>query len=86
MSDWRMQARCRDSETPDLWFPVGETGPALLQVEEAKRECRMCSVRVFCLQWALNTGQDAGVWGGLSEDERRAMKRRNARRKNGAAS
>ena len=32
-----------------------------------------------CLRWALETGQDAGVWGGLSEDERRALKRRNAR-------
>ena len=34
-----------------------------------------------CLAWALETGQDAGVWGGMSEDERRALKRRNARTK-----
>ena len=32
-----------------------------------------------CLAWALESGQDAGVWGGLSEDERRALKRRAAR-------
>jgi WhiB family redox-sensing transcriptional regulator len=32
-----------------------------------------------CLNWALETGQDAGVWGGLSEDERRSLKRRRAR-------
>jgi WhiB family transcriptional regulator, redox-sensing transcriptional regulator len=32
-----------------------------------------------CLQWALESGQDSGVWGGLSEDERRALKRRSAR-------
>jgi WhiB family redox-sensing transcriptional regulator len=32
-----------------------------------------------CLTFALETGQDAGVWGGMSEDERRALKRRNAR-------
>jgi WhiB family redox-sensing transcriptional regulator len=32
-----------------------------------------------CLQWALESGQDAGVWGGMSEDERRAQKRRGAR-------
>jgi WhiB family redox-sensing transcriptional regulator len=32
-----------------------------------------------CLQWALESGQDAGVWGGMSEDERRALKRRTAR-------
>ncbi|HLS13993.1 MAG TPA: WhiB family transcriptional regulator, partial [Beutenbergiaceae bacterium] len=32
-----------------------------------------------CLKWALESGQDAGVWGGMSEDERRALKRRTAR-------
>ena len=41
--------------------------------------CRRCSVVDTCLAWALESGQDAGVWGGLSEDERRALKRRNAR-------
>jgi WhiB family redox-sensing transcriptional regulator len=51
----------------------------LLQIEEAKAVCRRCDVREACLQWALESGQDAGVWGGLSEDERRALKRRNAR-------
>ena len=34
------------------------------------------SVTSDCLQWALDTGQDAGVWGGMSEDERRLLKRR----------
>ncbi len=34
-----------------------------------------------CLTWAMDTGQDAGVWGGMSEDERRAMKRRAARKR-----
>ncbi|MBM02858.1 MAG: hypothetical protein CMH43_03980 [Micrococcales bacterium] len=41
--------------------------------------CRRCPVVDECLRWALESGQDAGVWGGLSEDERRALKRRNAR-------
>ncbi len=76
--DWRHVAACRD-EDPELFFPIGNTGPALLQIEEAKSVCRRCSVREECLQFALETGQDAGVWGGLSEDERRALKRRNAR-------
>ena len=62
--DWRHRAICRD-EDPELFFPVGTSGPALLQIAEAK--------------WALESGQDAGVWGGMSEDERRALKRRNAR-------
>lgn len=76
--DWRQRAACRD-EDPELFFPIGNTGPALVQIEEAKQVCRRCPVIEECLQWALETGQDAGVWGGTSEDERRAMKRRRIR-------
>ena len=76
--DWRHEAACRD-EDPELFFPIGNTGPAMVQIEEAKAVCRRCDVVDECLRWALETGQDAGVWGGLSEDERRALKRRNAR-------
>jgi WhiB family redox-sensing transcriptional regulator len=76
--DWRDHAACRD-EDPELFFPIGNTGPALLQIEEAKAICRICPVEAACLEWALDSGQDAGVWGGLSEDERRALSRRNAR-------
>jgi WhiB family redox-sensing transcriptional regulator len=73
--DWRHRAVCRD-EDPELFFPIGTSGPALLQVEQAKAVCRRCSVTSECLHWALDTGQDAGVWGGMSEEERRALKRR----------
>ena len=76
--DWRHRATCRD-EDPELFFPIGNTGPALLQIEDAKAVCRRCDVVDQCLQWALESGQDAGVWGGMSEDERRALKRRAAR-------
>ncbi|WP_409239389.1 WhiB family transcriptional regulator [Streptomyces sp. PA5.6] len=76
--DWRHHAVCRE-EDPELFFPIGNTGPALLQIEEAKAVCRYCPVMEQCLQWALETGQEEGVWGGLSEDERRAMRRRAAR-------
>jgi WhiB family redox-sensing transcriptional regulator len=76
--DWRHHAACRD-EDPELFFPVGTSGPALLQITEAKTVCRRCPVNAECLNWALGSGQDAGVWGGMSEDERRALKRRNAR-------
>src|SRR3954452_5628394 len=76
--DWRDRAACLD-EDPELFFPIGNTGPAILQIEEAKAVCRRCEVIETCLKWALESGQDAGVWGGLSEDERRALKRRNAR-------
>ncbi|MEO3810887.1 WhiB family transcriptional regulator [Sphaerisporangium sp. B11E5] len=76
--DWRHRAACRDVD-PELFFPIGNTGPALMQIEEAKQVCRSCPVIDSCLKWALESGQDAGVWGGLSEDERRALKRRTAR-------
>lgn len=76
--DWRHRAACRD-EDPELFFPIGTTGPALMQVEDAKAVCMSCSVTEACLNWALENGQDAGVWGGMSEDERRALKRRRAR-------
>jgi len=76
--DWRHQAACREVD-PELFFPIGNTGPALLQIEEAKQVCRRCSVMDECLRWAIDSGQDAGVWGGMSEDERRALKRRTIR-------
>lgn len=76
--DWRHKAVCRD-EDPELFFPVGNSGPALAQIADAKLVCNRCPVTTECLTWALESGQDAGVWGGLSEDERRALKRRNAR-------
>ncbi|MCC3655824.1 WhiB family transcriptional regulator [Streptomyces sp. S07_1.15] len=79
-SDWRERGACRE-EDPELFFPIGNTGPALLQIEEAKAVCRRCPVMETCLQWALENGDDFGVWGGLSEDERRAMKRRAARKR-----
>ena len=60
---------------PELFFPIGTAGPALLQLERAKQVCAGCQVRISCLDWALATGQDAGVWGGTGEDERRALRR-----------
>jgi WhiB family redox-sensing transcriptional regulator len=77
-ADWRDFAACRQ-ESPNLFFPDGSTGPWLLIIEQAKAVCRRCPVVDRCLQWALETGQEAGVWGGLSEDERRVLRRRTAR-------
>src|SRR6478752_4143578 len=76
--DWRDKAACLTVD-PELFFPVGNTGPAVDQIEKAKSVCARCNVTEICLQYALETGQDSGVWGGLSEDERRALKRRAAR-------
>jgi WhiB family redox-sensing transcriptional regulator len=78
MMTWRNRAACLDDD-PELFFPTGNTGPALLQIAEAKAVCGRCKVVGTCLEWAMESGQDFGVWGGLSEDERRALKRRYAR-------
>ena len=72
--DWVHRARCKD-EDPELFFPIGTTGPAAAQIDAAKAICTKCEVRAHCLEWALATGQDAGVWGGMSEEERRALRR-----------
>lgn len=84
---WRNQASCRDVD-PELFFPIGTSPAAKAQVKEAKKVCRGCDVMSTCLAWALDSGQESGVWGGLSEDERLALKRRNARaaRRQGVAS
>jgi WhiB family redox-sensing transcriptional regulator len=75
---WRDHAACLD-ENPELFFPIGNADPAFHQIEQAKVVCRRCEVQQACLRWAIDSRQDAGVWGGLSEDERHALKRRNAR-------
>jgi WhiB family transcriptional regulator, redox-sensing transcriptional regulator len=72
---WRRYAICRDTD-PDLFFPVGTTGHALLQIDRAKQVCGECPVNVECLEYALETNQDSGIWGGTSEEERRTIRRR----------
>ena len=71
---WREQAACRDRDT-DLFFPVGVTGPAIAHIAAAKAVCQACPVRSDCLQFAITTNQEFGVWGGTSEEERRILRR-----------
>ena len=71
---WREHSSCRDTD-PDLFFPVGTTGPALSQIEAAKKVCRQCAAQAGCLEYALSTNQDSGGWGGTSEEERRKLRR-----------
>lgn len=71
---WRFAATCRDTD-PELFFPVGTTGQALLQIAKAKSVCCECPVNVDCLEFALETNQDTGIWGGTSEEERRQIRR-----------
>ncbi len=71
--DWRDRAACL-REDPELFFPIGQAGPAVVQAEEAKRVCRRCEVRETCLSWALEAGLDHGVLGGMTEVERRSLR------------
>lgn len=71
---WRKLALCRDTD-PDLFFPVGTTGPAVDQIAAAKAVCQQCGAQRDCLSFALRTNQDSGVWGGTSEEERRRIRR-----------
>jgi WhiB family redox-sensing transcriptional regulator len=69
-------AACKDAD-PDLFFgPDAEFVTARkMRVAEATAVCGRCLVRLECLAYALDTGQDYGIWGGADEDERRAMLR-----------
>lgn len=78
--DWRNDAACL-TEDPELFFPIGNTESAQRQIAQAKAVCDRCPAVNTCLTWALETGQDSGVCGALSEVERLAFKRREARRR-----
>jgi WhiB family redox-sensing transcriptional regulator len=72
-------AACLGMET-DLFFPAGETGPALEQAGEATLVCASCPVAADCLTWAIETRLDYGIAGGMTKDERAAERRRRHRR------
>ena len=84
LEQWRLRAACRSID-PDLFFPVGSTGQALEHIESAKRVCALCPVNEPCLEFALATNQDSGVWGGTSEEERRTLRRHWLRQRRAAA-
>ena len=70
--EWRMLGACRGLDA-SLFYPDEDD-----TADEAKLVCEHCSVRVACLDYALATNQDSGIWGGLSEDERRDIRRQRA--------
>lgn len=72
---WRIEALCKDTD-PELFFPIGSTGQALQQISRAKIVCDECGVKRECLEFALDTNQDCGIWGGTSEEERRDIRRK----------
>lgn len=70
---WHQLARCRGVD-PEVFYPVSDDGDAV--AEEAKSICALCPVREPCLEFALSTREKDGVWGGLTERERRRVLRR----------
>jgi WhiB family transcriptional regulator, redox-sensing transcriptional regulator len=77
---WAARGECRHSD-PELFFPITAAAPAASQLAEAREICDRCPVRQECLTFALETGQDFGVWGGTTEIERRAIRRKELRRR-----
>ena len=66
---WASEAKCLNAD-PDVFFP--EKGGS---TREAKRICGECPVRAECLEYALEEDERFGIWGGMSERERRKLKR-----------
>lgn len=73
-ANWRDHAACSRLD-PDLFFPVSSKGASLTDIEVAKGVCRRCRVTTACLRCALDLGQVSGIWGGTTEEERRALRR-----------
>jgi WhiB family redox-sensing transcriptional regulator len=68
--EWQDRALCAQTD-PEAFFP--EKGGS---TREAKRICQVCEVRSECLEYALGNDERFGIWGGLSERERRKLKKR----------
>lgn len=71
---WQLDAACRDMPT-DLFFPIGHGEDAQAQANQAKAVCRACLVRSTCLDYALAGNMLYGVFGGMSEEERKDLRR-----------
>ena len=69
---WRSAAACRSSD-PDLFFPVSFAGIAQREIAEALAVCARCPVQAPCREFALRTRQQHGIWGGMTEHERRRL-------------
>ena len=77
---WMEEGSCVYANT-ELFFPVGSSMKAIKQSNEAKAICNECVVKIDCLEYAIRTNQDSGVWGGTTEEERKSLRREY--RKNG---
>ena len=67
---WQADALCAQTD-PEAFFP--EKGGS---TRDAKKICASCEVRAQCLEYALKNDESFGIWGGLSERERRKLRKR----------
>jgi len=79
---WMEEGSCVYANT-ELFFPVGSSMKAIKQANEAKAVCNECVVKIDCLEYAIRTNQDSGIWGGTTTEEERKSLRREYR-KNGS--
>jgi WhiB family redox-sensing transcriptional regulator len=80
--DWQLHGSCRSLESAVFFHPDNERGPARrTRQARAKQICGGCPVLMECREHALRTKEPFGVWGGLDEDERRAIFSRRPRQR-----
>ena len=77
-TNWRSAGACLSAD-PDLFFPISATGRAEKQIAKAKLICAGCTVRLECLEFAMNHDQLFGIWGGTTPQERRVLRAAMAR-------
>ena len=72
---------------PDTWFPTSDERTSKGKADRAVAQalCAACPVQAACATYALETGQDYGVWGALTESQRRALRRERRRAAAGAS-
>lgn len=72
--DWQHQGACRNLDTEMFFHPEGERGLARQRRSAAaKRICQTCPVADQCLEHALSSREPYGIWGGMTEEERRSQ-------------
>jgi WhiB family redox-sensing transcriptional regulator len=71
---WVRRARCLRLD-PNIFFPEGG-GLGIAQEKEAKEICYQCPVRLDCLAWAIQAGENIGIYGGTNARERRRLRRK----------
>ena len=77
--NWRSEGACLAAD-PDLFFPAAADAEAAQETARARRICAGCPVKRQCLDYAMQTGEPTGIWGGTTPQERNAVLRHRTRR------